>query len=145
MDWDTYLHTIRATEIDRIFGRCPYKLFASGLELGAGDGYQSVLLTSYAKRLIVTDWDAARLLTRRTAEIDVQTCDAETIEKAFAPATFDFVFSSNLLEHLPVPAAALRGIHTILKDDGVTIHVMPNPFWKLSYLSLFQPVRLARR
>src|SRR5262245_38718568 len=143
MDWDSYLHTIRATEIDRIFGRCPSKLFASGLELGAGDGHQSELLISYAKHLTVTDWDVARL--RRRPEADVQACDAEAVENAFAPGTFDLVFSSNLLEHLPAPGAALRGIHTVLKDDGVTIHVMPNPFWKFSYLSLLAPVRIGRR
>ena len=145
MDWLAYLHLIRRREIDRIFADCPPRLFPLGLELGAGDGYQSALLGSYVERLFATDWDVSLLSNRQTRGADVYSVDAEAVADAFAPATFDLVFSSNLLEHVPEPGSALRGINTVLKDDGLTIHVMPSPLWKLADISLFWPDRIVRR
>jgi SAM-dependent methyltransferase len=142
--WEDYLHHVRRQEVERIFGRCPPKVFAVGLELGAGDGYQSALLEAYAERLVVTDWDVQRLRSRRSATVEVHPCDAERVAEQFPAGSFDLVFSSNLLEHLPNPGLALRGIHTILKEDGVTVHVMPAPAWKLCDLALTGPVAMGR-
>ena len=54
--WLPHLHRIRSREIEIAFGRCPEKIFATGLELGAGDGFQSGLLTRYVSRLTCTDY-----------------------------------------------------------------------------------------
>ena len=48
------------------------------------------------------------------------------------------------MEHLPNPQLALKGVYYILKDNGITIHVMPNPSWKISMLLLFYPIILIR-
>src|SRR2546430_10141753 len=64
-------------------------------------------------------------------------CDAENVARYFAAEMFDLVFSSNLLEHLSSPSAALRGIHEVLRDEGITLHVMPNPLWKLLDFTFF--------
>ena len=57
----------------------------------------------------------------------------------FGEKSFDIVFSSNLLEHLPDPSVVLRGVHRLLKDDGITVHIMPGPFWKLCQMALYHP------
>jgi SAM-dependent methyltransferase len=148
MDWTTYLHAIRRRETELIFGGCPPRAFRAALELGAGDGYQSTLLQAFVEQLVVTEWDVTLLLDRRSERLEVKPCDAETVGAVFPPAAFDLVFSSNLLEHLPHPEQALRSIHGVLKDHGVTVHVMPSPFWKLCNLGLFFPwliVRVLRR
>jgi SAM-dependent methyltransferase len=145
MEWLDYLHLIRRREIDRIFGECPPRVFPLGLELGAGDGYQSSLLGAYVERLLATDWDVSLLSKSRAQARDVYPVDAEAVAETFAPATFDLVFSSNVLEHVPKPGTALRGVHTVLKDDGLTIHVMPSPLWKLADISLFWPDLVVRR
>jgi len=44
-----------------------------------------------------------------------------------------------LLEHLPDPGRALDAIYNVLKDNGITIHVMPNPFWKFCTMLLRMP------
>ena len=62
------------------------------------------------------------------------TCDAERVDEAFEPQTFDLVFSSNMLEHLPDPGRALRAMRTVMQDDGIAIHVVPSPFWKTTHL-----------
>ncbi len=62
------------------------------------------------------------------------TCDAERVDEAFEPQTFDLVFSSNMLEHLPDPGRALRAMRTVMQDDGIAIHVVPSPFWKTTHV-----------
>ena len=145
MHWPSYLHRIRTLEIERVFRRCPHGVFPAGLELGAGDGYQSSLLERYVRRLTATDWDPRLLEKRQGATLDVLACDAERVGEKFGPATFDLVFSSNLLEHLEHPGEALRGIYAVLRDDGVTIHIVPGPFWKVCDVGLFWPAKMLTR
>lgn len=143
-DWDRYLHALRAREIDLIFGRCPQGLFQRGLELGAGDGYQSGLLQRYVQHLTCTDFGADWFAGPSRPGMTFQTCDAEQVDAEFPPGAFDLIFSSNMMEHLPDPGRALRGMHRVLANHGVVVHVMPSPFWKLASLALYLPHKLSR-
>jgi SAM-dependent methyltransferase len=50
-----------------------------------------------------------------------------TVESApFPPGSFDLVFMSHSLEHLPSPLDALRRIYRLLKDDGLLVIKVPN-------------------
>lgn len=145
-----------------IFGRCPQDAFARGLELGAGDGFQSTLLARYVRRLVATDYrpqiippfsaasdgaapnvegktgsrhEAAGAATR----VEFMTCDAERVDEVFGTGEFDLVFSSNMMEHLPDPGRALRGVATVLAGDGIAIHVIPSTFWKFCHIAGFYP------
>lgn len=138
-DWFEWLHGYRTREIALIFGRCPDGLFAEGLELGAGDGFQSGLLARYVRHLVSTDINPAILGLPAHDGVEFQALDAEDVGDHFPPGSFDLVFSSNLLEHLPSPEQALAGVCRVLKDDGVTIHIVPSPFWKLCELLLYFP------
>ena len=142
--WLEYLHRIRTREFNLIFGRCPPALFAKGLELGAGDGYQSRLLSRHVLTLICTDFEDDVPGRAACPGVEYRRCDAEEVDSYFGEREFDLVYSSNLLEHLPDPAAALRGIHRILRDDGLALHVVPNLFWKASHLAGFYPTLAAR-
>jgi SAM-dependent methyltransferase len=141
-DWLTHLHNIRRWEIELIFSECPPQTFAEALELGAGDGYQSELLSRYVGHLTSTDYDPAILSLPSSRRVTYQVGDAEEVDKVFSTSRFDLVFSSNLLEHVPDPAKALRGIASVLKEEGITIHVIPSSFWKLSSLLLYLPYRI---
>lgn len=112
--------------------------------MGAGDGYQSTLLRRYTGRLISTELNADRLQQARTSSVDYRVCDAEAINQVFGKQQFDLVFSSNLLEHINDPGRVLRGVADVLKDDGVTIHLIPSPFWKLCDMALYVPDRCLR-
>ncbi len=46
----------------------------------------------------------------------------------FPDATFDHVFCIEVLEHVPAPFTALREIHRVLKDPGVLVVSVPNPY-----------------
>jgi ubiquinone/menaquinone biosynthesis C-methylase UbiE len=138
-DWHSHLHKIKKREVECIFSKCPEKLFQMGLELGAGDGFQSTLLTKYISKLISTDYNPYRLKRKSNKSIEYRICDAETINNIFNKKQFDIVFSSNLLEHVPHPQKVLKGTYEILKDNGITIHIVPSPFWKLCHLLLHIP------
>lgn len=137
--WLEYLHQARTREFDFVFGRCPPSLFAKGLELGAGDGYQSRLLSRHVRSLISTDFAGTPAGHANSPGVEYRRCDAEEVDACFPDGGFDLVYSSNLLEHLPDPARALRGIHRILGDDGTAVHVVPNVFWKVVQLAGFYP------
>jgi SAM-dependent methyltransferase len=139
-DWIANLHLLRGREIERIFSNCPRKYFGSGLEIGAGDCFQSGLLSEYVERLTVTEYSEEWLKDKKdSGRITHMACDAEKIGGYFPEKTFDLVYSSNVLEHLPRPELALEGIRKILKDDGITVHSVPNRLWKFSHLLLFYP------
>lgn len=137
--WLPHLHGMRTREIEIAFGRCPERLFGTGLELGAGDGFQSGLLTRYVFRLTCTDYTLESIARRDADGVSYRACDAEEVDAVFGRGRFDLVFSSNLLEHLPDPGRALRAIREVMADDGVTVHAIPGPFWKLSHLALHVP------
>lgn len=136
-DWSTYLHALRRREIEIVFAGCPPKVFPRGLELGAGDGYQSGLLLQYVGSLVVTDF-APEIAERPDAPgMTHRVCDAERVDETFGEGEFDLIFSSNMMEHLPEPEKALAGMHRVLADGGVAIHLMPSVFWKLSQMAGF--------
>ena len=138
-NWIKHLHNTRKVEINRIFHNCPANLFNNGLELGAGDGFQSKLILKYIRKLISTDYNLPRLQKKTTSTIEYLKCDAEETDHYFAPEKFDIIFSSNMLEHLPNPEKALKGMHRILKNDGIMIHLIPNSMWKFSHIAMFYP------
>jgi SAM-dependent methyltransferase len=144
-DWLEHLHAFRRRELQIVLAQCPERYFRAGLELGGGDGYQSSILSRYVQRLVCTDYNKHRLRRQAPHPTSYVVCDAESVGNLFRANTFDLVFSSNLLEHLPNPEAALAGIHRVLRPDGVTIHVLPSVFWKLCQVLLFNPNRVVER
>lgn len=136
-----YQHKYKRKELDFIFSKCPERFFSKGLELGAGDGFQATLLVKYVSKLVSTELRPEILKNKNTESIEYRVCNAEEVANMFDSKEFDLVFSSNLLEHLQNPHQALSGVCEILKDDGISIHIMPNPFWKFCHLLFYLPNR----
>jgi len=130
------LHKRRRKELYLIFRNFPQKIFEKGLEVGAGDGYQSTILTKYIKELICTEYVMEKLPDKDTANIKYKTIDAEKIDYYFKEKEFDLIFSSNMIEHLGRPGDFLKGVQKVLKNEGISIHSMPNRFWKISQMTL---------
>ncbi len=130
------LHKRRKRELYLIFRNVPYKIFNKGLEVGAGDFYQSKILNMYIKNFICTEYIIQNIPKKSSKNIKYLSCDAEIIDTYFKKNEFDLVFSSNMMQYLVNPGAFLKGVYKILKDDGVSIHCMPNRFWKISQMIL---------
>ena len=129
--------SLRRREIQAVFKDAPNDLFTEALEIGAGDGLQSQILSNYARAVISTDLNDNRLEQEPHPKITYQVCDCENLP--FEDSRFDLVYSSNVLEHLMHPDKALMEIHRVLQEDGIVINIIPNRVWKLSHLALFYP------
>lgn len=143
--WDINLEKLRIKEINIVFDYLGSRRFRNALELGAGNGFQSALLVDRCENLIATDMNEERLpKLSEDPRIDFQVLDAEIVGDWFEGETFDFIFSSNLMEHLPDVDRCLSGCHKILAREGVMINILPNWGWRLIASILYYPVKASR-
>ncbi len=139
-DWAEYLHAIRKREIDIVFTLLKQKQFLSGLEIGAGDGFQTTLLAPHLDRFVSSDLNFKRI--RESLKIPgvvYKTVDADSISGVFQDRAFDFIFSSNVLEHLRDPQVFLSATLPMLTDEGRAVHIVPSRLIKIFYLLLYYP------
>lgn len=97
------------------------------LDAGCRDG---TLLRHIARkhRVVGCDIDHAALrLGRCNHGLSVVNCDL-TCGLPFASGSFDAVILGEVLEHLPVPSAALEEIYRVLRGGGRFIGSVPNAF-----------------
>lgn len=138
-----YVGQLKRHEMKMLREALPRNAFGRVLELGAGDGIQSESLAKLAEWVVATDINPYRMRRRPHGNLSYVICDAETVGTAFSPRSFDIVYSSNMLEHLPNALACLRGTAGILRDNGIAVHWVPSPTLKIFYLIGFYP-NLAR-
>ncbi|MDP3763190.1 MAG: methyltransferase domain-containing protein [bacterium] len=139
-DWTKYLHAIRKREIDVIFSLLSQKHFISGLEVGAGDGFQTTLLAPHVDKLISSDLNFKRIKeSLKVSKVEYKAIDADSIKGVFKPNTFDIIFSSNMLEHVHDSYKFLAATQPMLTDNGYAIHVVPSRHIKIFYLLFYYP------
>jgi len=138
-EWKEYLQNLRKRELEITFSYLTQKKFKTGLEIGAGNGFQSRILTNYVENLYCTELNKDRLIQVENPKIKYKICDAEIIDTYFEASSFDFIFSSNLFEHLPNANATIRGIRKIIKNEGIIVHVIPSTFSAIMRVLLWYP------
>ncbi|CAN5555704.1 hypothetical protein BH11BAC2_BH11BAC2_04440 [soil metagenome] len=113
------------------------------LELGCGVGYQSAFLAQIAKKVVATDLPDEDMATHTPGMIQAKSlhqqlnisnvellgCSAESLP--FPDNSFDMVYSSHVLEHIPDQDKALREIYRVLKPGGIHFCVVPASFEKV--------------
>jgi SAM-dependent methyltransferase len=88
------------------------------LEIGSADGMTSCALAGVGRRATAIDIDTTRTDPRvAAAGVHVRRMDATRLE--FPDAAFDLVYSFNVFEHLPDPAATFAEIARVLRPGGV--------------------------
>lgn len=119
-----------------IMSHLSYRRLGQALEIGAGDGGQSETIAMFCDHLTCTELSetgnecVGKFRQRYLSNVTYMYCDATDLS-GFADRSFDFVFSSNVLEHIPCYDACLVECKRVLKDDGLMIHVMPSRDWKV--------------
>ena len=117
------------------------------LDIGCNRGYDMMRLAERMQSLKIYGLDVSRDDVRVAAERARLTQNPEIfafvlslVEKApFRDGVFDAIICSEVVEHLPDPAAALREISRLLRPGGVLALTTPNSGNKLHKLRKFLP------
>jgi 2-polyprenyl-3-methyl-5-hydroxy-6-metoxy-1,4-benzoquinol methylase len=119
------VEAIRAHELGVVLSLLPPE--GKLLEIGAGTGWQSRTLADRGYDVSAIDVPSSDY--RASRVFPVQDYDGDRIP--FADNTFDIVFSSNTLEHIPRVREFQSEIHRVLKPGGRVVHVVPSSSWRL--------------
>jgi SAM-dependent methyltransferase len=133
--WPVARSRQRRREFAAVFERVPTGALGDMLEIGSGDGFVAAMLLPLGKSLVTTEPAPGRATYAR--ELPRLRCSAT--ELPFSDATFDFIFSSSVLEHVRDRERALAELRRCLRPGGLMIHLMPSPTWKLLQLFLYYP------
>lgn len=93
------------------------------LDLGCGAGENSVYFASRGAKCVASDYSpgmvevALKLAAANQVQVEGRVINAMAID--FPDNTFDIVYASNLLHHIPNPKLTLREMHRVLKPGGL--------------------------
>lgn len=119
------LSTLRGAEFE-----CVKQYFHSGmrvLEVGGGSGYQASLIAALGVE--VECIDVAPPPVGGETFYPIRMYDGKVIP--FPSGSFDVIFSSKVLEHVAHLEQLLAEFHRVMKADGLAIHILPSPSWRL--------------
>lgn len=92
------------------------------LDLGCGAGENSVYFAQRGARCVASDYSpgmvdvALKLAAANHVQIDGKVINAMAID--YPDNTFDIIYASNLLHHIPDPKRTLAEMHRVLKPGG---------------------------
>jgi SAM-dependent methyltransferase len=134
--WPRY-YEFRSAEMETVQALCTLPRGGTMLELGCGNAFHSYLLSDRFERIIATDLyteDATShtIGLRRAARLArILSFDKLLLAGASAEAlplaegSVDFVFSSNVLEHVPDQRRAVREMLRVLRPGGQVLTIVP--------------------
>jgi SAM-dependent methyltransferase len=110
--------SVRQRGVERATALLPHAATgATCLEVGSADGMAACALAEQGRTVIAIDIDATRTDPRALAAgVDVRTMDAGRLE--LGDDSVDLVYSYNVFEHLPDPAATFTEIGRVLRPGG---------------------------
>ena len=134
--WPSYYER-RYQEFLTFYDLLPKKQYVKILELGCGIGYYSAFLSKISTEVTATDLEIIDSSTHSpglqiTRDFlsalnikNVTVIHASAEELPFEDNTFDLVFSSHVIEHVPDPNKAVLEINRVLKQGGINFCVVP--------------------
>ncbi len=132
-DWHEF---VRRREAEIVFSSLERESFPEALEIGAGNGRQSRTIARFCTHLVCTEFDESsysylgeKFRQQELESVEYRICDAQDLSQ-FSDESFDLVFSSNVLEHIPDIDKCLAECNRVLKVDGIMIHTMPSRLLK---------------
>jgi SAM-dependent methyltransferase len=130
-----FTHSVRAAELELAI-----PLFPPGskiLEFGAGDGWQACELQRRGFKVTAIDAHPPR----DGQHHPVASYDGSRLP--YPDASFDVVYSSNVLEHVAAFELVQSELARVLRPRGTAVHCVPSATWRL-WTSLGHPLYAAR-
>ncbi len=119
-----HLHTLRTAEIEKIVTF--FRPGALVLEVGAGTGHQALDLSERGINITAIEIPDSNYAQARVFSI----IDYDGHHIPFDDASFDIVFSSNVMEHICELHQTNREIQRVLRSNGYCVHVIPTHIWR---------------
>ncbi|HEY2902748.1 MAG TPA: class I SAM-dependent methyltransferase [Polyangia bacterium] len=135
--WPSARTRQRRREFASAFSGVPARSLGDGLEIGGGDGFLASLLVPFCRSFVTTDSFRPRLVDGDQREVRRLVCDGTAVP--FKGQSFDFIFSSSVLEHVRDRAAVYQEMRRCLRPGGLMLHIMPSRTWKLLQLIFYYP------
>lgn len=105
------------------------------LEIGCGRGFYEALLSTIFPKLDITAIDRSdeylEIAQRAVMSKQVRFENQDALALPYKANTFDRVFATEVLEHLPDDRLALREMYRVLKPGGVVMITVPNQHYPL--------------
>jgi SAM-dependent methyltransferase len=116
------------------------------LEIGAGAGCQAAKFAEAGYDVSAVEVSGSQYLGR--GKFPIIEYDGHRLP--FADKTFDIIFSSGVLEHVPHLEEFQEETRRVLKKGGIALHMMPSGYWSFwtiltHYPVTFQNARKAKR
>jgi SAM-dependent methyltransferase len=119
-----FLNALRCVELLAVLD-----MFPKGgrvLEIGAGTGQQAAHLKSVGFAVAAIDLPNSDYSGHRVFPV----LDYSGTTIPFDDSSYDVIYTSNVLEHIPDLSATHREIRRVLRPQGVCIHVVPTHTWR---------------
>lgn len=98
------------------------------LDAGCGTGWFSKIAVDRGG--VVTSMDLGeKLLSKVAMKCNSERIVGSILEIPFSDNFFDFVVSSEVIEHVPDPYKAMQELFRVLKPGGIMVLTTPNKFW----------------
>lgn len=117
--WERFL---RCRDLEQLLSSPPCEIRGRALEIGCGSGYLTGMLGMHFQEIIPTD------VKPRDTVPGVIMADAQKLP--FVDQSFDFVFSSNVLEHINDVDACMEELSRVMSSGAIMLHTMPTSAWK---------------
>jgi SAM-dependent methyltransferase len=125
------LEVNRAVSARMIEKVLPYQSSGMWMDIGVGNGSLLFTAEEYGFEVVGVDLRSSTIDTLRTFGFVGHCIDFQQFDK---PGAFNVISMADVLEHMPFPVQALKHVHSLLADGGVTLISLPNSenlLWRL--------------
>jgi SAM-dependent methyltransferase len=131
-----YLDALRKEEFDRVLATHADVFEGKDvLEIGSGTGVQLKAINKLSRSVVGLELIGGAYVRDESLNI----VEYDGLHIPFPDASFDLVFSSNVIEHIPHQKQITAEIRRVLRSGGKAVHIVPTRAWRILTSVLHYP------